>query len=239
MSVTSSLWVEELVLLDVWLCSQEDMPSLGPFYNDLPVFMPTYCSYILNHWLAPQGTCACSNRVEWVQQPQTDWQHPNHGKVALWPLFKTAKYVRNRKIDFTFNVPFMNRVSCFITQYTARPYKYLSDPVWKKSTSETWGFCLPCSSPRKYDLWQEQHCYTFKASSPCSQQLVMVKYECCLHILYGTNAQAASPTCTAGTASMRDGREAAQDCHVCPWTRLVFITLLIFSFPAPEKCLKF
>lgn len=142
--------------------------------------MPTYCSYILNHWLAPQGTCACSNRVGWVQQPQTDWQHPKHGKVALWPLFKTAKYIRNREIDFTFNVPFMNRVSYFITQYTARPYKYLSDPVWKKSTSETWGFCLPCSSPRKYDLWQEQHCYTFKAGSPCSQQLVMVKYECCL-----------------------------------------------------------
>lgn len=48
---------------------------------------------------------------------------------------------------------------------------------------ETWGFCLPCSSPRKCDLQRDQHCYTFKAGRPCSQQPVMVKYECCLDIL--------------------------------------------------------
>ena len=99
----------------------------------------------------------------------------------------------------------MNWVSCFITQYTDCPYKYLSDPVWKKCTSEMWGFCLPCSSPRKCDLQQEQHCYTFKAGSPCSQQLVMVKYECCLHILYGSSEQAAAPAHVAGTVSMRAG----------------------------------
>lgn len=92
-----------------------------------------------------------------------------------------------------------------------------------------WGFCLPCSSPRKYDLQWEQHCYTFKAGGPCSQQLVLVKYECCVHILCGASRQPAALTHAAGIGGKGGGRRVARDCCAHPWPTPAFTKPSTFS----------